>query len=424
MESPPTSPKERTASKKIRALIADLPKGVSCYHDGGYIRVRLGKAFTGGTEVKRSFSKLSEARDFIFGDEARQKKMRIPGVIDLKRDLGTTAFDIPRGVYAEAIVAWEELGKVKSPGGILEAVKFYIKHTSLTQGTWTIKEASAALEKKLTQLNRDERYRKGLSWSYGRLAEDFPDTCIHEISKSEILDWLEEEDFGLVTRNNYIRDLKVLFNFAETEKRLGMNPMKEIKREEVPDGEVCILNVRDTARVILAAMRLPGMLVPTAIKFFAGLRTSEVRRLQWEEIKRNSIVVLAKKAKTRSRRAVTISDNLRSWLAKDRQKSGPVFPSGRQWRTSFELLRVISGINPWPRNCQRHSFGSYHLAKYKNENLTASEMGNSPEIIVRHYRAVVEDASETTRFWGLNPKNVRKFAEVDDQFEAALAILE
>jgi hypothetical protein len=55
----------------------------------------------------------------------------------------------------------------------------------------------------------------------------------------------------------------------------------------------------------------------------------------------------------------------------------------------------------------RHSFGSYFLGKTKDENLTASEMGNSPEVIIKHYRALVRDA-DVTRYWGLAPGNVQE----------------
>jgi len=53
----------------------------------------------------------------------------------------------------------------------------------------------------------------------------------------------------------------------------------------------------------------------------------------------------------------------------------------------------------------RHSFGSYLLGKTKDENLTASEMGNSPEVIIKHYRAIVRDA-QVTRYWAMVPGNV------------------
>jgi hypothetical protein len=63
-------------------------------------------------------------------------------------------------------------------------------------------------------------------------------------------------------------------------------------------------------------------------------------------------------------------------------------------------------IIPWPRNALRHSFGSYHYALHKNENLTAAEMGNSPEMVFKHYRAVVFDKDEK-RYWNLANKETK-----------------
>ena len=49
----------------------------------------------------------------------------------------------------------------------------------------------------------------------------------------------------------------------------------------------------------------------------------------------------------------------------------------------------------WDQNALRHSFASYHYAKYKNENETASLMGNSPQMVFQHYRELVRpDAAE------------------------------
>lgn len=418
-------PTSREATKRPRALIADLPTGIHAYRDGrSGVRVMLGKKFTGAAVVKKRFPTLADAKEFIFGEDALKLKNRIPGVVDLKRDMGAVAFDTPRGVYSEAAAAWEELKKFNSPGGILDAVRFYIKHTALTEGTWTIAEAAVAMEKRLVRLNRDVRYRKGLAWVYKRFREDFPKSEIHEITKSEILDWLDEEDFEGTTKNNYIRDLKVLFNFAEREKKIGINPMKDILRSEVPPGPIILLSIRDIARVLIVSGRITQMQIPTAIKFFGGLRTSEVRRLEWQEIKQNAIVVEARKAKTRARRVVPISKNLQAWLPVERAKEGFVAPEGRDWRRSFELMKTVAGINPWPRNCQRHGFGSFHLAKHKDEGSTASDMGNSADIIVRHYREVIDSESDIESFWNLTPANVERFAEIDPAFRAALDSLE
>ena len=63
-------------------------------------------------------------------------------------------------------------------------------------------------------------------------------------------------------------------------------------------------------------------------------------------------------------------------------------------------------------NILRHTFGSYHFALHRNENLTAAEMGNSPAMVFRHYRAVVTSKA-AARFWNLLPSpaaNVFEFA--------------
>jgi len=101
------------------------------------------------------------------------------------------------------------------------------------------------------------------------------------------------------------------------------------------------------------------------------------------------------------------ADNLFEWLTPYRQSQGPVAPE-RNIDVFSERLRKLAlraAINPWPHNAMRHSFGSYFLGKTKDENLTASEMGNSPGVIVRHYRAVVRDA-DVTEYWRLRPNNI------------------
>ena len=59
-------------------------------------------------------------------------------------------------------------------------------------------------------------------------------------------------------------------------------------------------------------------------------------------------------------------------------------------------------VNDWPHNALRHSFGSYHYAQYRDENRTAAEMGNSPAVVFRHYRALVKREAADA-FWTLRP---------------------
>ena len=126
------------------------------------------------------------------------------------------------------------------------------------------------------------------------------------------------------------------------------------------------------------------LLASIAIGLFAGLRTGELASLDWENIhltgSQRFIEVAARKAKTRPRRIVSISDNLAAWLMSVAQVTGPVVPGA--YRERHERLQAVAKLTPWPRNVLRHSFGSYHLAFHKNEALTAAEMGNSPAVIL------------------------------------------
>jgi hypothetical protein len=93
-------------------------------------------------------------------------------------------------------------------------------------------------------------------------------------------------------------------------------------------------------------------------------------------------------------------------------------PSGRvapflqnAWHRSLEAIAESAGL-ALPPNVLRHSFGSYHFARHRNENLTAAEMGNSPAMIFQHYRAVVPPEA-AARFWSIVPSlksNVVDFA--------------
>jgi len=151
------------------------------------------------------------------------------------------------------------------------------------------------------------------------------------------------------------------------------------------------------------------MLPALTVGLFAGLRRSEFFALGWSEIdvEHRTIEVKGIKAKTRQRRLVRISENLSEWLKSHVRRNGLITPE-RNIDVFSERLRVLAqraGINPWPHNAMRHSFGSYFFAKAKDENLTAAEMGNSLGVIFRHYRAVLKDA-DVAEYWGINPKTV------------------
>jgi integrase len=109
--------------------------------------------------------------------------------------------------------------------------------------------------------------------------------------------------------------------------------------------------------------------------------------LRWHDVDENTIYIRAGSAKTRSHRMVTITLNLRSWIADFPRNSGriTIFWSRRAFRDAIKKAHLL----PWQEDCLRHSFGSYWLALHHDENKLAQEMGNSPKVIVTNYRRPV-----------------------------------
>lgn len=249
-----------------------------------------------------------------------------------------------------------------------------------------------------------ESYLRVICSEFGRID-------LTKILRQDIEDWLEESDWSPRTRKNYLVTLTTILNFAVGKGYRADNPAASIDRPILDDRPVGILTVEQARGLLLVAKEFdPEMLPALAIGLFAGLRRSEVFALDWSEIdhEHRTIEVKGIKAKTRQRRLVSVADSLAKWLGPHRKPSGPISPERNIDVFSERLheLAVKAQISPWPHNAMRHSFGSYFLGKTKDENLTASEMGNSPEVIIKHYRALVR-GSDVARYWGLAPVNVQ-----------------
>ncbi len=144
---------------------------------------------------------------------------------------------------------------------------------------------------------------------------------------------------------------------------------------------------------------MPDVCRQLAIRYFAGLRSSEVMKLREEHILRDRgvIEVPALLSKTRRRRLVRIQPNLEAWL-----DLGGTLRGMRELTVRQVIVR--SGV-PWASNVTRHSFVSYHLAQFEQAGRTALESGHSEAILFRHYRALVAP-STAAEFWAITPDPV------------------
>lgn len=154
-------------------------------------------------------------------------------------------------------------------------------------------------------------------------------------------------------------------------------------------GNVEIFTCKEMTALLNAA---EAEVVPAlAIGAFAGVRSEELRRLDWGSVNLDEgfIEITAANAKLKRRRLINICPALRLWLAPHKQPSGPVFKF-QNLTNQFEKAAQRAGI-AWKRNGLRHSFISYRVAQIKNFDEVAHEAGNSPQVIKTNYLKVTTE---------------------------------
>ena len=142
-----------------------------------------------------------------------------------------------------------------------------------------------------------------------------------------------------------------------------------------------------------------------AIGAFAGLRESEIKRLDWHEVnlRRGYIEVKAEKAKTAKRRIVRIQPNLAQWLAPYAAFAGSVVPVNA--RKKLDAVRQEARLNHWSKNGLRHSFASYRYAATNDAAAVAAELGlSTTEMLFNTYRELVLP-EEAERYWKIGPES-------------------
>ena len=322
-----------------------------------------------------------------------------------------------RADYSECIEKLRPFGKT-----VRDAVDFYVPYLHATNRTCTAQELATELVKTKSADGASRRYLEDLRSRVGQFASVFNGKPVAEITSIEIDSWLRSlsdketgQPLASTTRNNFRRVLICAFNFARERGYCAGNPAEKTAKAKQIENPVGILTVEQTARLLECSSA--ALLPYVAIGLFAGLRRAELERLDWREIdlKSRLIEVPATKAKSARRRFVKIQPNLLEWLRQYKPLGGNVTPA--DYRELLDKAREDAKITDWPNNALRHSFASYHLARFKDAAALALELGHtSSNLVFQHYRQVVRP-EQASRYWKLFP--ARKGRKKMIQFLAA-----
>ena len=371
-----------------------------------YSSVNRGKAlfqlsyYEGGKRVQRNFSDKAEAKRVAraivgsLGEDAEAvdnlSTPELESYLAARKALASNyALHVAVTEHAQAI---NRLGKAT----LQEAVDFFLKHHRKEVGRMPL----AALCDQFVASRIQSRFSKehvgNCQKQTRRLVQAFPGESISDLTTEMLDNWLGKvTQLGPVTKNHLIKGLSNFGSWAEKRGHLarGSNPFREMMRYKVPSTPISIFKPEEL-EVLLTSVH--SNLIPfITLGAFAGLRSCELQRLDWSEIdlERGYITVAASKAKTRRRRLVPISENLKSWLTPHKQESGPICSN---YRPQLAAQRDCKGFK-WARNVLRHSYISYRLAILHDTARVSLEAGNSPQVIFGHYRELV--TPEAAQCW-------------------------
>lgn len=254
------------------------------------------------------------------------------------------------------------------------------------------------------------RYLKTLRASIHHFLLSRREKPIADVTPAEIQEYISSNGWLPSTMRSYLVDVRTLFAFAMKRKYVTENPAMAVDLPRVDEKPPGIVTPAQAGAILDACIdHAPDILPVVALTLFGGLRRSEAEQLEWEEIG-EFVEVKAAKAKTRQRRLIPISPQLRTWLDTARAVGGKL-PS-LNYADKLKLVLDKTKLRAeWPQNGLRHSFASYHFAKYHNENDTAQRMGNSPQMVFAHYREMVRPADADAFFAILPPSDAVKRAE-------------
>lgn len=274
--------------------------------------------------------------------------------------------------------------------------------------TLTIRELLEEFQTWKLRQGRSLRYMRQMRVSVTALLGPDLSRPVAQVTRGQIQSAIAALPVAARTVRTYSTDVQTLLNFAVRREYLLRSPAQGVELPTVIPKAPALHSPAQVRSVLNAARRMNlNFCRELAIRYFAGVRSGEAARLTEADIREGHIEVTAAKAKTRRRRIVEVTPNLRAWL-----DLGGRLPAGRVNGLGHRIAREL-GFG-WPSNVTRHSFCSYHLARFGNAARTALEAGHTEAMLFKHYREIVtRQAAE--EFFNIVP------VEVSPQFEFPMA---
>ncbi|VGO15140.1 hypothetical protein PDESU_03721 [Pontiella desulfatans] len=331
-----------------------------------------------GKRPRRVFFKTARARDFEFNKLKR-----------LTRDEG-------HGVLSDVTAA--DVALLKDIRSILpadidprEACRFYVAHRC-PDSTVSLNEAMRGFLKKQQLAHISQEHYNHIELHLNRLVDGAGrETPVSGVGQDMISDLLLGLPFQPTTVDGHQKNWGTFFNWCVKQQYCAMSPLAGMDRIDIPETEPEFMPVPDVKAFFKAALEIHPDYAPVlALSFFAGMRSSAIRRLERADIDFEQRGIRHRGAQHKTKRRFFVQDfedNLWAWLEPWRKLTElPNWPSSTaiKWRENiYKKAKVV-----FPHNAGRHSFCTYHVALFGSADRTANLLTHrgSVSTLYDHYR--------------------------------------
>lgn len=321
-----------------------------------------------------------------------------------RRQAGDAWLTLSPAERNDVMTVWQE---IESAGTSLRAVWQHWQECQHIDQTppLPLGQAIELLIQSKDEAQRRPAYIRGLHQILKRFARGREDLPVSQLSVVDIETWLGDNARTPGSRATMINRLSTLFAFLRRRRLVRENPCEFIDRPTIEQGPPAILTVEQCQEALAwSHKQAPRFLAWLTLGLFAGIRPNELDRLNWRDIDLEAglLRIDAAASKVRQRRIVHLEPAARAWLGLAKKlKSDLPLPHVTR-RRQLRALREHLGFEDWPKDVLRHTAASHLLAIKKDAAAVALELGNSPQILLKHYRELVT-RDQAKAFWNLRP---------------------
>jgi len=361
---------------------------VKVYSSGG-VRPRFTVVWYSGSERKRF-----ETTD---PEKALHQAKKVVGALAVNEETSSHA-----SINQERIKEFLQADALLQGVNLIDLAKFYREHAQ--HQTVSVTDICEAFETSIA--GRSAKHKKSVKGHLKKFKAAFSGP-IQKVTVAALDDYLLTMEHPK-TRKNHRGTICSVFKFAQRKGFLPHGPTAA-DRTESPRTEPAdppTLSPSDLAKMLEGCedKKIKAFLVVGA---FSGIRSAEIQRLRWRDIKDDCVILGSDKTKTKRRRLAEVADNLKLWVKDLRGNDDDLitYPEDKYFYLYKGLAKLCDkqGVK-WGHNCLRHTFVSAHLEVHKDPPRTCKTSGHSLDTLLTCYLKLIP-LSQAKAWFEIKPKD-------------------